>query len=299
MARARTDDAAELNRLALEYYRINDRSDVVLRVVCNDLDVRNDGVTDYALRRLKALPAGGTLWILGDGGSGKTTILHRPAVELARLDRDVFMLNLETHTDKDDLGAILSWLKYCAAPGRAVLCIDNPAADDETLEALLRRLPDYCADVCVLLAERTHRYQALRRTGCLTYLHGEEESSPVYVRNSRRQRQRVYDRLFGLLGVAEADAEPLREIVLNERLVYVNATYTALLELKRRRKIDFDFDWDDYGKSTSDLPAFREGYKYIALLYLFGVRTPFTVLSKIFGADEPQQGSSSKGSAGC
>ncbi|MDX6694631.1 MAG: hypothetical protein QOF02_2234, partial [Blastocatellia bacterium] len=289
ITKAQTSDVEELNTLALEYYRINDRSEVVFRVVCNAVDVRNDRVMEHAFKRLEALPSSGTLWMLGDGGCGKTTLLHRLALELAQRDRTVYMLNLETHLSKDDLETILSWIKYCSTSEQTTLCIDNPAADEETLEGLLRRIPDYCAGIHILLAERTHRYYALRRIGSLTYLHGEEELKPIFVRNTRHQRQMVYGRLFELLHVSDVDRESLQGIVLDEQLVYVNATYSMLLELKRKRKIDFDFDWGDYRKSTSDFPAFSEGYKYIALFYLFGVRTPFTVLSKIFGADETQQ----------
>jgi hypothetical protein len=90
-------------------------------------------------------------------------------------------------------------LKYCRTSGQTFLCIDNPAADEETLEALLRRVPDYCAEIHVLLSERAHRYRALQKAGCLTYLHGEEESNPVYVRDSDQRRQKVYDNLFKIL----------------------------------------------------------------------------------------------------
>ncbi|HEV2799023.1 MAG TPA: tetratricopeptide repeat protein [Pyrinomonadaceae bacterium] len=289
ITKLQASNSGELNQLAIEYYRINDRSEVVLRVVCNDIDVRNDEVMEYAFRRLKAIPSGGTLWLLGSGGCGKTTLLHRLAVELAQSKQNVYMLNLEAQLGKDDLETVLSWLKYGTTSERTVLCIDNPAADEETMEALLRRVPDYCPEIHILLAERRHRYHALQRTGSLTYLHGEEEQKPLDVRNPPRQRQRVYDKLFKLLGLSAEDTASLRDIVLNERLVYVNATYSILLELKRKQKIDFHFDWDDYRKSTSDLPAFNAGYKYIALFYLFGVRTPFAVLSKIYGADETQR----------
>ena|SRR5205085_4205451 len=142
-------------------------------------------------------------------------------------------------------------------------------------------------NIHILLAEREHRYKTLQKTDSLTYLHGEEEHDPVYVYNTRPQRRRVYDKLFDLLGLADDDRAPLQSIVLNERLVYVNTTYSILLELRKARKIDFAFDWDDYRNSCDDLPAFREGYKYIALFYLFGVRMPFSMLSKIFGAEAP------------
>src|SRR5258706_3246059 len=286
---SRITDRNQLNKLALDYYRINDRSSVVFQVVCNDVDVRNERVMENVNRALETLTPSGTLWLVGDGGSGKTTILHRVAVESAERGQSVFTLNLEAHVSHADVESILSLIRFCPTSEPAVLCIDNPAADEVTLERILREIPDYSASVQIILSERAHRYYALRRTGVLTYLHGEEENEPVQVRNPRSQREDVYHKLFDLLGVSDSDRQPLLEIVRNERLVYVNATYSILLELRKKRKIDFDFDWDDYRKTTSNIPPFSEGYKYIALFYLFGVRTPFSTFSRICGADNAQQ----------
>ena len=88
------------------------------------------------------------------------------ALELAQRNKSVYMLNLEAHLSKDDLESILSLLKYCSTAEETVLCIDNPAADEEMLEVLLRRIPDYCSTIHILFAERGHRYNALQRTGC-------------------------------------------------------------------------------------------------------------------------------------
>jgi Flp pilus assembly protein TadD len=286
---SRIADRDQLYKLALDYYRINDRADVVFQVVCNDVDVRNARVMENVYRRLEILTPSGTLWLVGDGGSGKTTILHRVALESAARGQSVFTLNLEAHVGHGDVDSILSIMKFCSTSERSILCIDNPAADEVTLERILREIPDYAASVQVILSERGHRYDALRRTGVLTYLQGEEENEPIKVRNQRSQREDVYSKLFDLLGVSKGDREPLREIVRNESLVYVNATYSILLELKKQRKIDFDFDWDDYRKTASNIPAFSEGYKYIALFYLFGVRTPFSTFSRICGGDDARQ----------
>ena len=286
---SRITNQNQLKELALEYYRINDRTDVVLQVVINDIDVRNSRVMEEIYRRLERMSPNATLWLIGDGGSGKTTILHRVAVELARRGENVFTLDLEAHLGPSDVESVLNLIKYCSPSEQTVLCIDNPAADEATCERILREIPDYADNVHVIIAERGHRYNALKRTGVLTYLHGEEESDPIRVRNSQSQREEVYNKLFDLLGVRDADLERLMQIVRDERLVYVNATYSILLELKRQRKIDFDFDWDDYRKATIDLSVFSEGYKYIALFYLFGVRTPFKTFSRVCGANEAQQ----------
>jgi hypothetical protein len=109
---SRITDRDQLNKLALDYYRINDRADVVFQVVCNDVDVRNERVMENVYRRLEALTPSGTLWLVGDGGSGKTTILHRVALESAKRGQSVFMLNLEAHLNHAEVDRILSLIKF-------------------------------------------------------------------------------------------------------------------------------------------------------------------------------------------
>jgi len=287
--KSRISDQNQLKELALEYYRINDRTSIVLPIIINDLDVRNTRIMEEVYRRLEQMSPSATLWLIGDGGSGKTTILHRVAIELALRGENVFTLNLEAHIATSDVESILNLIKFCSPSEQTVLCIDNPAANEVILELILREIPDYADNVHVILAERGHRYYALQRTGVLTYLHGEDENELVRVRNSRIQREEVYNKLFELLEVRDADLERLMQIVRDEHLVYVNATYSILLELKKQRKIDFDFDWDDYRKTAGDLSVFSEGYKYIALFYLFGVKTPFKTFGRICGANDAQQ----------
>jgi len=237
--KALLQDPEELKQLALDYYCINDRDDVVFKIVCNDMDVRNDIVMQRAFSILDNLPNCSTLWLLGTGGNGKTTILNRLAVELAQGNQHVFMLNLEAQLDRDDVEHLLNIFKYISEPDKCILCIDNPAADEESLSLILRRIPELNLRIHVVLSERGHRYRAMKHSGGMTFIHGEEESSVLVVRNPRHQRQLVYDRLFALLGLPDDFAREFREIINNERIVYVNATYTILLELKRKRKIDF------------------------------------------------------------
>jgi predicted Zn-dependent protease len=287
--KSRINDQNRLKELALEYYRINDRTNIVFPIVVNDLDVRNTKVLGEIYSRLERVSPNATLWLIGDGGSGKTTILQRTAVELTLRGNSVFTLDLETHLEMADVGSILSLIKFCSPSKQTVVCIDNPAADEVTLERILREIPDYAKNVHVILAERGHRYYALKRSGVLTYLHGEDENEPIRVWNSRRQREEVYNKLFDLLEVRDADLERLMQIIRDEQIVYVNATYSILLELKKQRKIEFDFDWDDYRKTVANLSMFSEGYKYISFFYLFGVKTPFKTFSRVCSADGAQQ----------
>jgi tetratricopeptide (TPR) repeat protein len=286
---AQIEDEKELKQLALDYYRINDRDDVMFKIVCNKMDVRNDNVMNEILAEIEKLPYLSTLWIVGNGGCGKTTILNRLAIELIKENTHVFILNLEAHLTQRDIEHILALIRYNSGTGECFLCVDNPAADEEALTLILRRIPQTSQQIKILLTERGHRYQSMRQSGGLTFIHGEEERNPIVVRNSRSQRQLVYNRLFDLLGLSENITNDLLEIALNDKIVYVNATYNILLELRKKRQIDFDFDWDDYRRIAESIPVFLYSYRYIALFYLMGVKAPFDVLARICGADNAQK----------
>ena len=97
-----------------------------------------------------------------------------------------------------------------------MLCIDNPAADEVTLERILREIPDYAKNVHIILAERGHRFRSLKRSGVLTFLHGEEETEPLRVHNAQSQREHVYKRFFDLLGIDDNDRQSLLATVRDE-----------------------------------------------------------------------------------
>ena len=287
--KAQIVDEEELKQLALDYYRINDRDDVMFKIVCNKMDIRNDSVMNEIIAELENLPCLSTLWIVGNGGCGKTTILNRLAIELVNENTHVFIINLEAHLTHRDFEHILALIKYNSGTGKCFLCVDNAAADENALALILRRIPQTSQQIKILLTERGHRYQSMRQSGGLTFIHGEEEKKPIVVRNPRRQRQLVYKRLFDLLGLSGSISKDLLEIGLNDKIVYVNATYNILLELKKKQQIDFDFDWDDYRRIAKASPVFLDSYRYIALFYLMGTKAPFEVLARICGADNAQK----------
>ncbi len=278
----------ECQKLALDYYRINDSDELVFKVVCNDIDIRNDTILDLVHKTLQSANQQRSLWLVANGGFGKTSILNRIAIESVSTYPYVFILNLEHRFNNNDEKALLSLLKYTVGHEPCLLCIDNPAANPDVLQSLIRQIPAYNSQVNIVLAERGHRFNSLKQDDTLVHFHGEEELEPIVVRNSYQQRKNVYQKLFSLLAL---DSEVSNELIpkgLNSNLGYVNATYSILLELKKRRKIDYAFDWSDFDKLTRDIPAYKGAYKYIALFYLYGVKLPVPLLEKVCGADKSQ-----------
>lgn len=55
-----------------------------------------------------------------------------------------------------------------------------------------------------------------------------------------------------------------------------------MYELHDKRYIDYTFDWVEFERlAEKRFPSLKESYKYIALFYLFGIKTPFSLLERI------------------
>lgn len=123
----------QLKKLGLSYYKVNDSFNVLLKVVCNDIDVPNQTVLTEAHQRIKDIDKdGGSFWIVGNGGSGKSSIMMRLAVQSAKQGYEVFCLDLENQLQSHELSQILQSFKL-AKDGRCILFIDNPAANSDML----------------------------------------------------------------------------------------------------------------------------------------------------------------------
>ena len=59
------------------------------------------------------------------------------------------------------------------------------------------------------------------------------------------------------------------------------------MALNEHRYIDYTFDWIEFEKMAKKrFPSLKDAYKYVALFYLFGIKTPFTILARIFSPPE-------------
>ena len=82
IGKAKIDESHELRDLTINFYKINDNDEVVFKVVCNDVDIPNSKILAVAKEAIDNC-SNSALWLVGDGGTGKTTLLMRLALEYA------------------------------------------------------------------------------------------------------------------------------------------------------------------------------------------------------------------------
>ena len=103
------DNQQERVKLASSYYKINNNEEVLFRVICNHIDIPNVTILEKAKKQIDSLPPKAAFWIVGDGGTGKSSLLIRLAVEYAQNNKRVFYLNFENLSFNSDVFSELIW----------------------------------------------------------------------------------------------------------------------------------------------------------------------------------------------
>ncbi|UCE65268.1 MAG: tetratricopeptide repeat protein, partial [Candidatus Zixiibacteriota bacterium] len=275
----------ELRELAYNYLTINDNEEVVFKVICNNIDVRNNEIIDKAARLIFNSKRNSAIWLTGDGGTGKTSILVRLAVEFADNGKKAFLLDFENPLlNEHILYDSFSYLKDKAGEDRLYIFIDNPCKNINLLQAILRDISNHRFEFILVFTERTFRFDMLERDNLLRFPYGQDMPEQLLIKNPISHREEVYKRFYEIIGTRDNKIwQIINEIGIKTDLAFVNATYKILLELTINKLIHFVFDWEEYALTAKDkFPSLKGAYKYIAVLYLFGINTPFSILKKLF-----------------
>ena len=286
--KAKIADNQGLIDLSLNFYKINDNDEVVFKVVCNDVDIPNRKVLDKATAAIDCC-TNSAIWIVGNGGTGKTTLLMRLAVEYGIKGEEVFHINFENAAfGSERIPEMFSFIKFRTGSKKAHIFVDNPDVDQTALENFLRDIVNYGFSFVIVFVERGIRLEQIK-TDHLQYLvYGQDKTEPIKIYNDEEIRTKVYQKFYELLGNKSDDVWRIIESYgINTNLAFVNATYRILYALNQHRYIDYTFDWVEFEKMAENrFPSLKDAYKYIALFYLFGIKTPFSILAKIFSPPE-------------
>ncbi|MCP4580250.1 MAG: hypothetical protein GY839_01435, partial [candidate division Zixibacteria bacterium] len=278
------DSQDALLDLSLDYYMVNDNANVVFRVICNNIDIPNEGIIDRATNTIDSISPNSAFWILGEGGTGKTTILFRLAIQYVQRGRRVFLLDFEnTSFDSDKITELLWYIKMKSGDNHSYIFVDNPDFDHTALENLLRSLSDSGLNFTLILTERINRFEFIKKENVQYNINPQDFIEPLKIINSRSYRNKIYNKLYKLLGRDDSNIRLIiDEFIGKIELGLVETTYKILYKLRKKRYIDYIFDWIEYRSIAEDhFPSLVDAYKYIAIFYLFGIKLPFSILEKL------------------
>lgn len=96
----KTDDKNEINKILKTYYKVSDSSTLLFKVIANDLEILNKVFLEDSIKRIEKFPWNTTLWILNNGGTGKTTFLYRLMKEFSLKNEAIYFIDFEDSLEK-------------------------------------------------------------------------------------------------------------------------------------------------------------------------------------------------------
>ena len=277
--------------LEKKFYFIDDSYKTIFDVVCNDIEIKNQGLL-YKLDNTISGLNRSAYWLLGNGGEGKSTTLVRLAVQSVLKDRSSFYIDFENSSLKED--SVLDMILFIQknTVGKAYIFIDNPDIKVDVLKVFFKEIEKSSLDFILVLAERKNRYDYLKYNDkSAIYLnHQIENENFILLTISKDIKREVYKRFYSLLGKKDTKIEEIINTTIDQKgLAFVNATYKILYELSKEDKefISYKFDWIEYEDIAKDnFNSLRDSYKYIALFYYFRIKMPFSFLENIYQDNE-------------
>ena len=65
----------EINKILKTYYKVSDSSTLLFKVIANNLEILNKTFLESSIEKIEKFDWNTTLWILNNGGTGKTTVI--------------------------------------------------------------------------------------------------------------------------------------------------------------------------------------------------------------------------------
>ncbi|MCJ8325620.1 MAG: hypothetical protein MJK08_00840, partial [Campylobacterales bacterium] len=282
----------EKKGLEKKFYFIDDSYKTIFNVICNNLDIRNNGLLTKLHHTISNL-LNESYWLLGNGGEGKSTTLIRLAIESTINNKSSFYIDFENPSLKDE--SITDMIKYIKdnTNTKAYIFIDNPDIRIDLIEIFFKQIIKYDFEFIIILAERKNRYNYLKNTN----------KNAIYITNqinldnflvltiSNEIKKLVYERFYKLLGEKNKKIEEIIDTTIKEKnLAFVNATYKIFYELSQIKFINYKFDWLEYKDiAKENFPSLKDSYKYIAFFYYFRIKVPFSLFEKLYPHENEKQ----------
>ena len=290
-------DDSRLAKIRKGYYMLNSSDKFVWRAVCNDLDVRNERLSDELTKAVQGVKnPTESIWILGAPGCGKTTQLNRTAVDFTMVGYPVVLANSLELDEKARPVDYEEYLRKIFALHNAgcendlkkplLVLIDNPAARIETVSRLLDRFDGLEENFkCIfLLFEREVRYhQAEEESFIPDFVGGSKEK--IYVDNRDKDfKEKVYKSFAAALSLPINDQAIAKSAFLENPQISIAE---AVINFCKRTNNDdyrrFAMDWVDFDEVIKrlGLDNLTDLYKWISIVYQFGIALPISILRKV------------------
>jgi len=319
-----TKKALPLTNSDVYYYKITNSIDIIGNAVCNDIDIPNFEAIDAAKNIIIENEDCKVLFITGNGGTGKTTLMFRLAIYFSVTTCPAFWLTINEKTiAKSSVIDLICKLKRISKEkdSEAFLFIDNPFANMETL----KYIHDAVAldnHIKLVICERLNRlglafgnienefyywnesayFLCVAPKNTLKSFDWIDKKRSVVVSPTVSWKKDVVLRMINVLSKKySVDVDIFNAIVErntlleNDNVSVVEVMYSILndynhmipergIPLTKIIKLDWN-EWEDIVKKHFNSNS-KYSFAYLAALYLFKIPTNTYLLSKILNLPE-------------
>ena len=301
-------EAENDNTLKSNFYRITDDFYLLMKAVILNWDEPNNEAIQHCYRVLKTKK---NLFIMGAGGTGKTTLAMRLAVELTWQGKQVFWLKplIGSKVTDVQIKTVLNYItKNCINP---ILIFDNPCLDPE-LTKRIQILTSHYYKLQVILVERINRMVSLMDISSVEYWMADAEAiyigpkingiselfSPMAIISidvKKDWKYTVLKKVSDVIGNERGKNVKLMQQALNkvnnsmeitdnnivELIYYLFISYNELVrnsetsEVRLPENSPIPLDWDEWETTMlewrSELVPWKDAFGYLAAFYLFAL----------------------------
>jgi len=214
-----------------EFYTVTDNIMLLFRIICNKSDVPNE-IALSALRN--TIESNSTVFLSGNGGIGKTTLMVRLAVEYALTGNNVFLFslkqvikNLNSNDLESQIKKILNYTNDTVSE-QSIIFIDNPYENLNLLQEFQNLQLKY--NYKIVIAERSNRLEdALVRNSEFDFEHWNETAYFICLTLSETENPFRWINQSNINNLVIEKS--WREDVLNSSIKYLEENYNISLDI--------------------------------------------------------------------
>lgn len=290
-------DISQYERCRFEYYNVGTSADSIFKAVINGLSVTTDEYKEIRKSIYETAAASRALFLMADGGMGKSTLLCQVAVRAVEDGYKVYFAD-----GKVDVKAV----NWDGIKEETFFLLDN-VSNNPKLVAMLYVLSEKNRYIHVILTDRIHKINSLISEldmpgwiieGKAIILSNDEKSSfyiPFHKKNVKKiilsegLRKAMSDEAIASTVAYEELNEEIAEKV-RRYLPYTNRSVTDIVldfcvkynadagaDVKPIR--EFRWDWDIW----DEIPELAGNFRYLAALNCYGVSVSVRQMEKIVG----------------
>lgn len=255
------------------------------------------------------------VFLIGNGGIGKTTTIVKAAVELCDSKKEIYLFQLGKDNDSkliDEVVRRIEQERKASGKKKYILFIDNPYANSDGLKSLLNEI-QYDTNVQVVMAERLNRFELIaeevlpdiyfgaakiivpvsqEKKICIAQFDAKQIMK--FIISSKWKREVV---LHMFRSIENVDMQEIESIVIGQsRMSIIEWYLRACIEYNKRVDEDnalasrckVNLDWDEWGQlfrashlqiSEDESRELQELFQVIAALDIFKIKASIRLLS--------------------